>query len=252
MLFDLQKASLSKRFSAYLFDLVIFLVVLTGLALILSVVTGFDSYRNDLENHYARYEAEYGIDLDKYSDFESLSDEEKIIYDKADQAFASDAEVIKTLNMILNLILVIVSISLLLSYAILEFVIPLCLKNGQTLGKKIFGIALMRDDSVKVTSVMMFVRSIIGKYTIETMVPVFLLILLFSNPASGLVSIIVILLLIVFEIVLFVKTKTRSFIHDILSYTVAVDMQSQMIFDSVEELTAYKNKIHAETVSEKE
>ena len=64
--------------------------------------------------------------------------------------------------------------------------------------------------------------------------------------SAGIVGLAVLLLIGVLEIVMLCITKTRSCIHDLLAYTVAVDMQSQMIFENLEELTAYKNKLQAE------
>ncbi len=247
MIYDLQKASLSKRLSAYLFDVIVFLVLVTGIAFLLSWITGYDARLDELEAHYVRYENEYGIDFNEVVDYEALPEDVKAKYDAANEAFSSDEAVAKSFSLVVNLTLVIVSLGLLVGYLILEFAIPLILKNGQTLGKKIFGIALMRDDSVKVSPVMMFVRTVIGKYTIETMAPIFLL--LFFAMNMDFISLAVILLLFVFEIVLFCRTKTRSFIHDILAYTVAVDMQSQMIFDTKEEMLEYKNRIHAEAAN---
>ncbi len=256
MIYDLQKASLSKRISAYLFDFIIFLVLLTGFAALISLITGFDAKLADSQEHYAYYEEKYGIGIDEMNAYnaltdderENLSNEEKENYKAAIEEFAADEELRRADTLVTNIILIMISMSFLFSYAILEFIVPLCLKNGQTLGKKIFSIALMRDDGVKASPVMLFVRSILGKYTIETMVPVFLLVFFFMT--YDIIPLFVILILLIFNAVLFFRTKTHSFIHDILAYTVAVDLQSQMIFETKEDLIAYKNKIHAESLSE--
>ena len=54
------------------------------------------------------------------------------------------------------------------------------------------------------------------------------------------------------EIALILGTKARTPIHDKLAHTVTVDFASQMIFDTPEELLAYKKRIHAEQVESKE
>jgi uncharacterized RDD family membrane protein YckC len=151
--------------------------------------------------------------------------------------------------MVVNLTLVITSIGILLGYLLLEFAVPLMFKNGQTIGKKIFGIALMRNDGVKINTVMLFVRTVLGKYTIETMIPVLIIIMTFFGSA-GIVGLAVLLLIGVLELVMLCITKTRSCIHDLLAYTVAVDMQSQMIFESPEALLEYKKKLHADVVAD--
>ena len=147
----------------------------------------------------------------------------------------------------INLILLISSVGILVAYIILELIVPICFKNGQTIGKKIFGIALMRVDGVKLSGVALFARTILGKYTIETMVPLYI-VLMIAIGAMGLTGTIVLFLLLILQIGLVIITKTNSAIHDVLAVTVAVDLASQMIFESEEAKIAYKKKIHAEQV----
>lgn len=247
---------MGKRISAYLFDIVIFLVVLTGFAFIISAIVGYNGKLEDMEALYTEYEEKYGIKLDiTTNEYDAMTEEERLAYDDkynaAAEEFDRDERAKELSSLLINLTIIIVTIALFLSFMLLEFVIPLFLRNGQTLGKKIFGICLMRDDCVKVSAVMMFVRSILGKYTIETMVPLAVIVLIFLGGA-GFGGLVALLLLVVFEIVLVVRTKTNSFIHDLLAYTVVVDMQSQMIFDTKEEMLEYKKRIHAEMADKKE
>ena len=59
----------------------------------------------------------------------------------------------------------------------------------------------------------------------------------------------IVLILSVAQFVLFLATRKHSLIHDLLADTVAVDMASQMIFNSTDELVAYKAKLQAEKVA---
>ncbi|MBQ7376541.1 MAG: RDD family protein [Clostridia bacterium] len=239
-----------KRISAFILDVILLAVAITGFAFFLSAVTGFDSYNEKFNEIEASYAQQYGVDFGMtYEEYEALSEEQKKNYELASEALSKDAEANRAYGMIVNLTLVITSISILLGYLLLEFTVPLIFKNGQTLGKKIFGIALMRNDGVKINTVMLFVRTVLGKYTIETMVPVLVIIMTFFGNA-GIIGLAVLLLIGILEIVMLCTTKTRSCIHDVLAYTVAVDMQSQMIFGSVEELLEYKKKLHAEVVAD--
>ena len=45
-----------------------------------------------------------------------------------------------------------------------------------------------------------------------------------------------------------ITSKTNATIHDKLSQTVVVDMQSQMIFNTEQEMRAYKARLHEEQV----
>ena len=128
---------------------------------------------------------------------------------------------------------------------IFEILIPLLFKNGQTLGKKVFGVAVMRADGVRIPAALLFLRAIVCKFTLETMVPVMALIgaFLYQWWITALILIIGIFAL---QIILFLSTKDRTPIHDICTYTVAVDMGSQKIFDSIEEKVEYIAKLQKE------
>ena len=129
-----------------------------------------------------------------------------------------------------------------------EFIVPLFIKNGQTVGKKIFGVAVMRTNGVKITPVQLFVRSILGKYTFEIMLPVFSVILVVFGGAGIFGIIMLAVIFIAQAISLIVTRRTRSALHDLLSDTVTVDLASQLIFDTEAELIKYKEEQHAKMV----
>lgn len=252
MISDLQKASLWKRMSSYLFDIIILAVLAVGVAAGLSGIIGYDDYADKMTQYYEQYQQQYGVDFDiTAAEFEKLTEAEKNVYYEADKAMNSDAEVVKTYRMMFNFSILIVSLGLFLSHFILEFIVPVIFGNGQTLGKKIFGVAVMRTNSVKITTPILFIRSILGKYTIETMVPVFLVLMIFFG-ILGFVGVIVIFAMLILNIVLVFATRTSSTIHDLLSDTVVVDMSSQRIFDSEQDMIEYKRKLHAEMVAKED
>ena len=249
MIYDVQKAGMAKRISAYLFDIIIFLTIFVGIAFALSAITDYDGNIAELEQIYDTYENEYDIVLGGYPEgYDEWTDEEKAAYEEryavAEEEFGKDSRAAVLSSKLMSATLLILAVGLLISYLINEVAVPLLLGNGQTLGKKIFGICLMRDDGVKVSAVMIFIRAILGKYTIETMVPVFLVMLILLGGA-GIIGLIAIVAILVFDVVLMIKTSTNSTIHDMLAYTVVVDKASQLIFDSKEAMLEYKNKIHA-------
>lgn len=249
MIYDLQKASMWKRVSAWLFDTILLSIVAVGFAFLLSTILGYDKYNDRLQTAYDRYESEYGISFDiAEEDYLALDPTQKEVYDKAYTALSEDGEALYAYNMVIYLTLIILSVGILLAYLLLEFVIPLFLKNGQTLGKKIFGICLMRNDGVRLPTLSLLVRTLLGKYTVETMVPVLILVMIFFN-FLGLAGTLTILGLLILQIVVLAVTKTNSAIHDLLAGTVVVDMSSQMIFENEEAMLEYKKKIAAEAAA---
>lgn len=116
------------------------------------------------------------------------------------------------------------------------------------MGKKVFGIAVIHTNGVKISTFSLFVRGVLGKYTIETMVPVFL-VLMFFFTNGGLLLIIILAAILILQLVLLITTKTNSFIHDIISYTVEVDLSSQMIFSTEDDRLRYISENHNRQVS---
>ena len=245
-MYDLQKASWWKRFSAWLFDAIILVTLATGLAALVSLIVGYDSWLSGYETVKNEYSEKYGIELDITEEkFNALPEEEKDKYDEANKEWSKDPIVGYIYEMLVNLSLIIVSMSLLIAFLLLEFTVPLFFKNGQTLGKKIFGVAVMQTTGVRLKNVSLFARSILGKFAVETMIPVYVVILILFGNANlvGLVAAAAVLLT---NLIMPLVTKTRVALHDGLASTVTVDFASQMIFDSDEALIEYKKRLAAE------
>ena len=246
IMYDLQKASLWKRASAYLFDIILLGIVAVGIALVLSTVLGYDAQINKMQKTYDSYAEQYGININiSLEDYEKLSDEQKAAYEEADKALAKDAEFARTYSLIINMTLIIITFGVLIAYLLLEFLVPLLFKNGQTLGKKAFGVAVMRVDGVKLSPLQLLIRTVLGKFTIETMFPIFLVMMIFIG-SLGVVGTAVIVMLLILQVAVIALSKTNSAIHDLIAGTVTVDMASQMIFGSAEELMEHKKRVHAE------
>jgi len=249
MIFDLQKASMWKRVSAFLFDFILLIIAITGFAFLLSAVLGFDNHNRALDEAYAKYEKQYGVTFDiSQEEYMQMPFEKQTAWNEAYGALISDEAAMYSYNMVVSLTLVISSLAILFAYLLFEFFVPIKFGNGQTLGKKIFGVAVMRTDGVKVTAPLLFIRTILGKFTVETMIPVLICVMIFFNTI-GIVGILILGLILLVQIILIISTHTNSCIHDVLAKTVTVDMASQLIFETEEEMIAYKNKVHAEKVA---
>ena len=247
MIADLQKASLLKRLSAYLLDMILLLIAATGIALLFATALDYDSYRETLNAAKTEYADQYDVNLDK--DYSEMTAEEKERYDDALEALNKDEKAMHAYGMMISLILLISSLSILLPYLLLEFFVPLLFRNGQTIGKKVFGIALMRTDSVRISSVALFARTLLGKCTLETMVPVAIVLMILMG-SLGIEGTLILLAFLVLQIGLLIATKTHSCIHDLMAGTVVVELASQMIFDSEEAMLEYRKRLHSERVEQ--
>ena len=246
MRYDIQKAGILRRICAGIFDTILLLVLICGIAWGVSAIIDYDSQLDALSAVYEKYEKEYGIDFTLTEEqLATAPEDEQTTYEEALNAMNNDDSAVYVLMQLVWSSLLVVSLSLLISHFLLEFLVPVFLKNGQTLGKKVFGIALMRKDGIMVTNFSMFVRSILGKCTIEIMVPVLLLFMMFMGML-GSIGMILLLALLVAQIALLIFHPHNAVIHDLLACTVAVDMNSQLIFPSVEAMLDYQKQRAAE------
>ena len=83
MIYDLQRAGIVKRVSAYVFDLMLIIVLAVGCLIPLVSITGFESKLNDLSERRDEIRAEFNMDeLEEkhkitFDQYEYLVDEEK-------------------------------------------------------------------------------------------------------------------------------------------------------------------------------
>ena len=244
----IQKASIAKRISAGLLDVIAVSIIATLCAWIISLATNYDGWNKKLEDAYAKYETQYGVTFRiTEEEYNSKSRIDKETYDSAYKALIEDKEAMKAYSMVTNLMILTVSLGLFIAVLIWEFIVPLFLKDRRTVGSLIFGIAVMRSNGVRISHISLFIRAILGKYAIETMIPVFIIMMIFMNTI-GIVGPIVLLCILLLELFCIIFTKNNQLIHCILSDTVVVDYGSQKIYSSDKELLEAKKRAAKERV----
>lgn len=281
-MFELKKIGFVKRASALLLDAILLAVLTTGFMFIISLICNYSAEEDLANNYYAQWDdfrEEYVVDIaDYYSFTYEESDDGKSYSIMKDGEVSSLDVLINTLvkdegrsermseaynsymklpsakrvndqyRYVYTLLFMMVSVGLLLAYLVLEFILPIILKNGQTVGKKVFSIGLVQPNCVKITNLSLFARTFLGKFAIETMFPI-LLIFLFLFGGIGVLAIILFIAIALLNIILFFVTKNKTPIHDIFANTVAVDMKLQLIFGSEEDLIEKKSLLHNDVVS---
>ena len=243
MRYDIQTANMWKRIFAAIFDGILLVTLAVLVATVVSSVLDYNNQAKALEEKYIYFESVYGVDFEiTQEDYDLLTPEQQEKFNQAYEALSTDEDTLYVYNMLISLSIVIISVSGLISFAVLEFIVPLLLKNGQTLGKKIFGLAVMRPDAVKISAVSLFIRTFMAKYAIETMVPL-LMGLMILWGAVGVLGPILVLGILLLQIMLLLRNEHRTPIHDKLAMTVVVDYNSQMIFPTKEAQLEHEQKI---------
>ena len=264
-MYELQKASLLKRASAYLLDIILVAVLAVGFGYLFSSILGYDNYYSAWVEAQDDYQKNFEIVIDVApEDFEALTEEQKSAYENelgitlpdtkeeyearyiaADKAMGQDEELIKVYSMLLNLSLITATFGVLFAFLVLEFGVPMLLKNGQTVGKKVFAIGVMQITGIRISPLSLFIRAILGKYSIGTMIPLLCCILFFFGAGGGF-PVILVFGIILLQVALIIVTREHKTIHDLIGSTVVVDMQTQMIFKDKDALLAHQKKLAAE------
>ena len=251
MSISIQTANIWKRISAWMFDAIMAIMLALGCCLIVVTAINFDSvvnkYNAYLQQYRIEYGAQYDVDLNlSEEDYNKFSAQEKEAYDEKraeaqnemDKALAQDEGFIEISSKLFSSTLFIIAVGILGSHLILHVLVPLLFKNGQTLGKKIFGLAVVRSNSVKASNLVLFIREIIGLYAMETMFPLLIVLMIYFGYL-GIIGTATLLLFLILQLGVMIKTPTNSSIHDLLSDTIVVDLLSQRIFETEEERVEY-------------
>ena len=252
MVYDLQKASFLKRAAAWLLDAILVVILAVGIASLLSAAVGYDRHSDTVSDAYARYEVEYGVEFDVSQDeYMSWPEEKQQAYDAAYEALINDEDAMYAYNLVVNLSLLIASLSILVAVMGLEFVVPVLFKEGRTVGKRVFGLCVVRSDCVRMTNVQLFVRTLLGKFAVETMIPIYIIMMVFWG-IMGMGGTLILFALLLAQIIILIANRRNAAIHDLMAGTAVVDYSSQMIFDDREALLAYQKKIYAERAARQE
>lgn len=235
------------------------LIVVTGFAFLISFACGFDKYNEVCKQTEQKYKDLYDVDItltrqEAEEEYGTTSEKYRNYLTAYDSALGDDEYRNARWMTDFNLPVVIVSLSLFLGYFVTEFWVPFFLKNGQTVGKKVFGIGVMYIQGVRLGAKGLFVRTMLGKYTVETMVPLLGYVMIVLGGAAGnhnlvFIGLIVIAAIILSEVITFIVNKNRCLLHDLMSATVVVDLHTQMLFDSMQQLIDYKAELNAEAVN---
>ncbi len=271
-MFELKKMGIVRRASAWLLDAILIAVLATGFMFLISLVCNYEKEEKLSTQYFNEWEGfrkEYVGDVASYYGFTYKEDKDGgytitkdgeyatlgAVIEKLDASKGGDSETAeayakyKTLTpvekvnaqyqYVYSLLFMIISLGIFLSFLVLEFIIPIILKNGQTIGKKVFGIGVVRYNCVKISNISLFTRTVVGKYAIDTMFP-FMLVFLFFFGGMGIIAVILFVAIIFLNLLALFATKNNTPIHDLISGTVVVDMKLQMVYDSEEELIEKK------------
>ena len=158
-------------------------------------------------------------------------------------AMTSDPEASQAYASVILKYLGAVTIAAFAAFFILEFLLPLLHRRGQTLGKMACSIALTRTNGVRLHPFQQFMRAIPGKFVLTIFLPLYLAVMSFLG-FFGYVGLILLAVLALGQLILMAVTPNHSAIHDFMGGSVAVDQNFQRIFDNQAELEEYLSSVN--------
>ena len=245
--YGVNKARLIKRIAALCLDFVIFALIAVGIATLFSSIMNYDSYREKLDAKYEYYGVYAEVDPTKPAEEQSgmifceVKEEGDACYVAWD-LFYKDEEATTLLHTCTNITLSTVAIGMLGATLITYFFVPLILKNGQTIGKKIMRIALINREGIRVRNINLFIRALFGVYVVELMVPFYCIVYILSGSPGALFTLAILLGILLADVFLVIGTRYGMSIHDLIGKTIVVEFDGQAIFDTIEELEEFKKK----------
>ena len=118
-------------------------------------------------------------------------------------------------------------VSILISGALVYILVPLILKNGQTFGKKAFGLGLANSDGYKFSNSRLLMR-----FLPFAIVDISLFFMILVNLYLVLLIVLIIFLV---SFALAMSSPKRMSLHDITGRTIVVDLKSSTLFETVDE-----------------
>lgn len=237
----------SKRFAAWVVDMILIIVVATGIAFLTSLLYGYDNYNNtciEKEIEYGLYvEQEKGPISFEGKNYVVITEIEGISEEEVNQRLTNlskDKEYVIA-NQKRNLgPVIIVTMGLTGSLLIFELIIPLCLKHGRTIGMRFFDIGYVTDEGIEVGFKQLFIRFLFGKLIVQGLIPFAGLMYIIIPSYFTIVGVVALLGVPILNMVLMYITPEKRGIHDFIAKCVPVDNSCQIYFKTVDELSKAK------------
>ena len=243
---EFYKAKPIKRLAAYVIDLILLLAITVGVVVGMFSTMGYAAYEEQFDMYCQKYGQQFGVDLSaSRADQAELPEAELEKYSAAWEALNADEQAMDAVKQKLRIELLAATVGFFVAYVILEVMIPLIFKNGQTVGKKLMGLCVMHKYHVRVGVMQIIYRTILGKYFIETIIPVIMLILS-DYGVLGTTASLVLAIIAMTQGFIVLMSQANCGIHDKLFHTVVADFNEQHIFDTLDERITFEEAYEKE------
>lgn len=229
---QIKPASLFKRIFSGIVDSFIMLVVTFGLYYYpASSVYGEIFNVKALKEEYVSLQVDYGIYYLDGDGVYQLTEEGKNKDSEVYTLFANDERAKEIKDEEVTLFFIEFSTSITISELVFFLFIPLVLRNGQTIGKKMFSLIVVNDSFIKVRASNMIIR-FVAILVVETLASMFL----YGVPLA-------------MSILLVIFSKNHIAIHDFFGTTIIIS-KNGLYFDNAQERIEYDEKMAKSVIPE--
>ena len=242
-----KKPKIVKRFAAWIVDIILIIVVATGISWITSIACNYDKTQTAINEKYVQYDlATYD---EKTKEYIIVTEEEykaNLEYYQGQEAKMAKDEVFLELYAQRNIYLIVIpSVGIFTSLLIFELIIPLILKHGRTIGMRFFGIGYVTEDDLDVGFKQVFVRFIFGKTVLETGIPLAGYFMFILIPGYELIGILLLTLIPLGNLIFSIVEEHKRGVHDYIAKVKPCDNDCQIYVKSAEELAKLRIKENA-------
>lgn len=216
-----------KRTGAFLIDFLLTVVIAILVSFPAKAIASYDSAVENMDSAFEAIASRHGVSIDITNEqYAAFTEEELAAWEAAFTEIADNEQAMDLYNKTVRLSMTLTYVCLIVGVLVVEIGFPFYFANGQTPGKKIFGLRIEKKDGKPVGFSTLLIRSILGKLIIEYGIPVLFYFNLVYGAGVSAASV-GFLMLATAQLMSFFLTEDRRVIHDFLASTHVVKLDNQ-------------------------
>lgn len=227
--------SFTRRIAAFILDFISVLIVAIGVGYLTATFIGYDKTQKALDAKYVEYQ------------IKEYNDEGKLIISEASDEilairwnqFEQDEEACRLWDEMVDKTLPIPIVGITMALLIFELIVPLCLKNGRTIGMYVFKISLITKEDIQVKFKNIFIRFLFGKLLVNAILPILCFLMFYFNRANFII-VCILMTILLSNLFLLISSKRHITVPDYFGSVFPCDTEGQFFFETIDELNHAK------------
>lgn len=240
-LFKVCKPKTIHRLAAFLIDAIVFVILFTGVLYLISLIMDFDAHYALLQEEYKK--VGYLIFNEEKEKWEFLTSTAPN-YEEVTKLVTENKVIMEELFFVNSFSVKSPLIAIAIVLLVVEFIIPLILRNGQTIGMKVFSIGLISNTGIAISPIQLFARCFIGKMAVLGIIPALGILYIFLNYSGGLLGSLIVLVIYGINLFLLIRSKNNTGIQDLIANVIPVDAKETIFYRTMKEFNEANKNIN--------